>query len=345
MRIGGLRHREARRAIERTDPREEPFGCERVLRLLPGGARVDEELRIGALLVGDGAGQRNHERAEPHGGELRYGERTAATDHEVGPRVACRHVVDERHALAVHTGFAVRRAQCLDVALARLVHDLRPMPGRKLRDGLRHEGVERLRAEAAADDEKTQRSAAPGKSRGRRRQGAHRIAQWIAHPLHDLRVLAAQGLRKAQQDAIGAVRQHARGEPRHRIGIVQHDLPACGRSHEPAGKRGEAAEAQHHVGHPAADDRARRKARGQQRIRPEQKRAQALAAHAAEGDALEFHAVLRHELRLDALARAEPGHARAAGHELGRDRESRENVSARAAGGDHHVHRARPLTP
>ena len=85
---------------------------QRVLRLLPCGAGVDQELRIGALLVGDRARQRHDDGAQAHGGEFGHRQRAAAADHEVGPRVARRHVVDERDALAVDAGraYAARSA-------------------------------------------------------------------------------------------------------------------------------------------------------------------------------------------------------------------------------------------
>src|SRR5205823_5386528 len=55
----------------------------------------------------------------------------------------------------------------------------------------------------------------------------------------------------------------------------------------------------------------------------------------AERQALELHTVLRHQSRLDAVARAEPEHVGPARGELGRDRESGKNMSASAASGDH----------
>jgi hypothetical protein len=117
---------------------------------------------------------------------------------------------------------------------------------------------------------------------------------------------------------------------------VDHQRLAARNAHQRARERGEAAEAQHDVGHAAADDPERRPARGEQCVRPEQHLLHALAAHAGEGHALELDAVPRHQRSLHAVARAEPEHARASRDELRRDGEPREHVPAGSARGDHH---------
>jgi len=110
-------------------------------------------------------------------------------------------------------------------------------------------------------------------------------------------------------------------------------------AHQRARKRREAAQAEHDVGLAAPNHRPRLDARGDQRERPEQERRESLATHAAERQRLERHAVPRHQRRLEALAGAEPEHARTAGGERVRDGEPGKHVSAGSARGDHHRRR------
>src|SRR6185437_14457615 len=131
---------------------------------------------------------------------------------------------------------------------------------------------------------------------------------------------------------------------RDRVGVVQHQRLAARDTHQRAGKRREAAEAQHQVRAPTTNDAKALEARGEQRVRSEEQRAQTLAADAAERYRLEVDAVRGHQARLHPFAGSEPEDARATREELGGDREAGENVPARAAGGDHHRrrHTAKP---
>ena len=112
----GDRHRQrlrARQCAEHAGERRVGAG-QFGLRHHDRGAGVEQEARVRGLLVGDRAGQRHDDRAQADRGELRDGERAAAADDEVGPCVARRHVVDERHAFGVdarasHTRRAARR--------------------------------------------------------------------------------------------------------------------------------------------------------------------------------------------------------------------------------------------
>ena len=166
----------------------------------------------------------------PDGRELGDGDRAAAADHEVGPRVARRHVVDERHALGRDAGARVGGAQRVDVLLAGLVHDVRARRGGQQRERRRHELVQRRRAEAAADDEQAQRA-----RRARRSAaaggGSAPIASRSGLPTHStLRACRPRSAsRKAQQDPVGAVGEHAVGESRDRVGVVQHERLAARR--------------------------------------------------------------------------------------------------------------------
>ena len=119
--------------------------------------------------------------------------------------------------------------------------------------------------------------------------------------------------------------------------LVQHQRLAAARRHQPAGKRREAAEAQHDVGRAATDDRAA--------LRSTRRAARTARAAAC-------RSLCRARRRNDSasnstpccgtsfasmpVARAEPEHAPAARDEFRRDREPGEDVAAGAAGRDHH---------
>jgi hypothetical protein len=304
-----------------------------------------EKIRVRRLLVGDRAGQRNHDRAKPDGSELRDGDRAAATNNQVGPRVARRHVIDERDALGIDVGIAIRRAQQLDMLGARLMdnHGSNRFVHARERGG--YALVQRLRAEAAADDQQSQRSVAICKALVGGRQSRNRIAQRIADPARLFRVTAGERVRKAQQDSIGAVRKNAIRKTGNGVGVVQHEGPTCGDAHQRARKRRKAPEAQHDRRFPPAHDRYTVDAGSEQRVRPEQQRAQPFAAHAAKRNAFEFDPVLRNELRLETAARPQPEHRQTARNELRGDGEARKNVAAGAPRGDHHcrTHTEKPL--
>ena len=173
--------------------------------------------------------------------------------------------------------------------------------------------------------------ARPAKRASRRRHAADRVAQRIADPLDLAGVPAAHRVRKAEQDPVGAVGEHAIGESRDRVGVVQHQRLA--RSATPTSAPGNDAKPpkpEHDVGRAAADDLARSATHAASSANgPSSSGPPALAAHAAERDALELDAVLRHERAFHAVARAEPEHAPAARDELRRDGESRERRGRR----------------
>ena len=214
------------------------------------GAGVDQEPRVGALVVGDRTRQRHDQRADPGGGELGDGQRAGAADHEVGGGVARRHVVDEGHALASTPAPRIGGAQRLDVLRARpggrpagvARRASAPAPPARMSFSAARRGCRRRPAAAAAlcGRRSAPRAAAP------RDLGAHRVADPRGTP----RVRALQCVGKAQQHAVGAVREHPVGEPRHRVGVVHDQRPARRDAHQRAGKRRE-----------AAQSRARRRAR------------------------------------------------------------------------------------
>ena len=222
------------------------------LRNLHRRAGVDEKLRVGALLVGDRAGQRNDDRADADRGELGDRRRAAAADDEIGLGVARGDVVDERDALGVDAGVAVRGAQRVDVPLARLMDDVRPRRRRQERERLRHALVQAGGAEASADDEQRQRTRASGEAHFGRRHARERVAHADCRPIR----LCAHGgprtrreIRSRMRSAPYASTRFAR--PGDRILLVQHQRLRGGDAHQRAGERRESAEA-----------RARRPARG-----------------------------------------------------------------------------------
>ena len=255
VRVRGARHRQRARAIDASQEIGKALRRQSRLRLLQCGARVDQELRVGALLVGDGARQRHHDRAQADGRELGNRQRAAAADHEVRPRIARRHVVDEGDAFGGNAMPRVCCAQARDVPLARLMHDRRPLARHRARNRRGHELVQRLRAETAADDQQPQRPVACRRSAARAAAARRSRRAADCRPIRQLCMAAAQRVREAQQDPVGAVGQHARRESGDGVGVVQHQRLARRRAHQPAGKRCEAAEAQHDVGHPPPDDR------------------------------------------------------------------------------------------
>ncbi len=269
------------------------------------------------------------------GCKLRDRHRTAAAKHDVGLGVAGGDLVDERDALGGDAGGGVRCAQRVDVLFARLVDDARAHVRRHERERRRHAFVQPGCAEASAHDQQPQRTAAPGKAHFRRRHARDRVAQRIADPLDFRRMPTRERLGKADEDPIRTVGENTIRKARDRVGFVQHERARRRHTHQRAGERCKAAEAQHDVRRPPPDDLEALAAGGEQRERSEHELAQSFAADAGEGDTLEGDAVLRDELRFHPALRPDPEHAPVAGGELRGDGEPGEDVAAGAAGGDH----------
>ena len=180
-----------------------------------------------------------------HRGQLGHREAASTADHEVGPRIARRHVVDERDALAFDLVARIGFAQRGDVLLSRLVDDQRPFRQRQLRERRGHEIVETRGAQAAADDQQAHRPAAAGKALAPAEAMCTRNRAADCRPTRRAsRERPLQRLRKAQQDPVRAIREHARGQSRHGIRVVQHQRLASRDAHESARKRRESAEAE-----------------------------------------------------------------------------------------------------
>ena len=267
---------------------------------------------MAALLVGDRTGQRHDDRAETGRGELGDRQRAAAADDEVGPRVARRHVVDERRrtrpsrrafAYAARSASMCRSPAWWTTSGRRSTGDLR--------ERRRHRVVQRLRAEAAADDEQAQRSRAPGEARcGRRAAPRCRRAADCRPRSACFACAAAQRVRESRA---GRDRRRARGcgwrgRRRRSRRAATSGLPLA----TPISAPGNDAKP------PKPSTTSGRRRRMTRRLSthaassangPSTQRAHALAAHAAKRHALEVDAVRGHEPRLHAVARAEPEHA------------------------------------
>ena len=218
---------------------------------------------------------------------------------------------------------------------ARLVgHDRSRVHGQQ-RDRGRYSLVQRNRAEAPPEHQQLERAIAPMKTLFGRRNRTDLFTNRIAHPLHLRSVTAAERIGKSKQNAIGAVSQDPIGEPRDRVGVVNHQALGECDAHQRSGERREAAQAQHDVGHAPADHARALPEREEQRERPEQQPPEALAPHPDEMDRLEVEAVLRDELRLETFARPQPEYPPALGDQPCRNRQSREHVSPGAAGSNH----------
>ena len=195
------------------------------LRNLQRRAGVDEKLRVGALLVGDRAGQRHDDRADADRGELGDGDRAAAADDEVGLGVARGHVVDEGDALGVDAGVArTRRAarRCAARPPGARRAAARPRGSSASAAGTR--SFSACGAEAAADDEQAQRPAAAGEARlGRRQRGRSRRAADCRpiRPCAAWRPANASGKPSRMRSAPYASTRFAR--PGDRVRLVQHE--------------------------------------------------------------------------------------------------------------------------
>ena len=128
--------------------------------------------------------------------------------------------------------------------------------------------------------------------------------------LRDERPRNAPG--KPVRDAIRTVRKHAVGEAGDGVLLVEHQRFRGRDAHERARKRGKAAQPEHDVRGAPTDDPAALPARARKREGPEHELPRTFATDAAERDALERDSMLRDELRLHALARAQPEHTPAA---------------------------------
>ncbi len=297
--------------------------------------------RVVALVRGAAHDERHQHRGDAGRAQLADGDRAGAADDEIGLGEPARHVVDERQHLGFDAGGGVGRGDLGLPALAALVRHARALRGIEPRQRRRQHAVERLRAEAAADDQQRQRAQPRGVTRGRRRQrldlGTHRVAGDHRQPDRRCgRTVEAEG------DAVGHRQQRAVAQQQPGVGVDQHQRLAQQRGHHAAGEADVAAHAEHHGRAAPAQDR---QAVGEGLHHPHaagQRVQRALAAQAGEADGVERDAGRRHQAVFQARARAQPAHAPAALLHLLRDRQPGDDVPAGARGHDQQMAHARP---
>jgi hypothetical protein len=271
-------------------------------------------------------GIRNHEAGHTGGGKLGHGHGAGAADHQIGLRVGGGHVIDEAKRLGGHAGLLVGTLQSLDMALAALMRDLRPILRRKHREGARHHIVERLGAQAAADHQQLQGAGAVSVATCRIGQCGQLATNRIAAPQ-----AACQRIRESHQHAISQPGKHPVGQPGDRVLLMNGQRRAGERRHQSARKRDIAAHAQHHR-------RTHRPQRSQalpagpgEVERQHQPGQPALAAQTAEAHPLHRDIVARHQGGLHAAGVAEPHHLPGAfAHDVGH-RQPGKDMSAGAA--------------
>ena len=186
--------------------------------------------------------------------------------------------------------------------------------------------VQRLRAEAAANDQQPQRTVASRKARLRWRDRGDLRAHGIAGPLR-----ARQRVRKCGHRFVRDSGKHPVREAGGRVLLVHRERPVEKRCHHPAGKSHVAAKPEHHVRFQAAD-MARALPEGNQQVRGKQQLLQqAFSARRVRPDPGGGVAVARHQALLHAATRAHPGHLPAGGAHLVRHRQPGKDVSAGSA--------------
>ena len=165
-------------------PVRQPLGRQGGLRLQPGGLRVAQEARVGGLMIIDGMRERHEQRSHARRRHLGHRHGARAADEQVGIAQRAGHVLDERAAVGLHARLGVGLLQRGQMLFAGLMDDRRTAIRRHAGQRLRHGGVQRLRAQAAAHDQQAQCAGARAialRRIGQRAQvGAHRIAQRFA---------------------------------------------------------------------------------------------------------------------------------------------------------------------
>ena len=110
---------------------------------------------------------------------------------------------ETRSSFFLHADGGIVGLQGLDMLFTRLMDDLWQFVFRQLGHALRNDLVERLRPQAAADDQHMQRAAALGKTLGRRGDAGDFRTHRVTHPF-----ALVQHLREAGHDAVGDAGQH-----------------------------------------------------------------------------------------------------------------------------------------
>jgi hypothetical protein len=219
-----------------------------------------------------------------------------------------------------------------------LVPDLQ-RTGREVRHRNGQDFVQGARAQASADHEQPQGSAARGQPMfGRRKSGDFRTYR-IAHVRDTL--ACTEGAGESGQHAIGEIGKHAVGETGNRIGLVNDQRPAQQPRDQPARTGHEAAHAEQRIRPPTQYDTHRLPHGGQHHERHARHAPQTLAAQRANRDPFDVEAGRGHHARLQAVACAEPDDVHAEFAQAARHRECGKNVPAGTAGHDQQQAHAR----
>jgi len=301
-----------------------------------------ERQRVHRLVVVGGGRKGNQDRRPPHDRQLGQRQRAGARDAHGRLAQHRRHVVDERAHL--HPSLVAERRvvdlHLVELVGAGLVNDGRQAPAR-VEDAHHPRGqlVDRTRALAAAQDHDGARVVR------RRRAGGGAFEERPAHGIAEEADLAAgeAGGRVVERDEHAAHQpaQHAVGETRLAVLLLDRRRVAEQRGREHQRSRRVAAHAQHDVGAVAAQDAGRFEERARQPCQPAQQAPQAHALETADGHQLEREAGRRHQPGFQAARRADEHRLTAGGgpHLLG-DRDARIEMTTRPAARDQQPQRA-----
>ncbi|MPM51721.1 hypothetical protein SDC9_98472 [bioreactor metagenome] len=220
-------------------------------------------------------------------------------------------------------------AQRIDLRRTALMDHLGALLCGDQRQRLRHDLVERTRAQTAAHHQQFQRTGTTCKTSRRIGLLRKRGAQRVAHPLPLL-----EHVRERGEDAVGHASQYLVGHAGDRILLVQHQRLAGQHRHHSAGEGDIAAHADHNVRLEAPHHRQRLPECAQQIQRQQHQRHHALATHAGEIDGLQRKPLGRNDARLHAAGRTQPVHIPAAIAQFFSHGQAGEDVAAGAA--SHH---------
>ena len=249
--------------------------------------------------------ERHKQCRRAHSGTFGHGAGTGPADDQIGVGKGLGRVVDEGRQLGLHAGVGVVGAQGVDLLGAALVRDLRALFHRQQGQRLRHDLVQRLGAQAAADHQQLQRLTGParGKAFGRVRLLQEGAAQRIADPGS-----AGQGVWEGREHPVSQPCQQPVCHAGHRVLFMQHQRPPAELANQPAREADVAAQTHQHLRLDATHDGQALHAGLDQPQRQQQQCQPALAAHAGEIQSFKRKTARRHQLLLHAVRPAEPVH-------------------------------------
>ncbi len=328
----GVRHRlePPRIADERLDLRAQARGAQLPVANHDRRARGRHPVGVLGLVVGRGVRVGDEDRG-PAGRRDLEDRSAGARDHEVAGRERVRERVEVlQHRVAVPV--ADTRAHLREVARAGDVQNVHA----RVDERLGRNRVQRPGAEAAAEHQHA----------GRGGRHAEPLARGVAIGLQDR---AGHGPPRHQPAVAGAAldrereahparerREHAVREPEVAVGLAQHERGAP-RDRGESDRPGDVAAAREHDVRPDAGQQAPGRAGGGARARDGAERAHGVApVQAAHREVLDRVAGRRHELRLRAVARADPDYVGASIPQLVCDRQRRHDVPGGPARCDHH---------